>query len=376
MKMTKVNLLKSSIFSAQGDLEQTVQAIKNNTISISSKEVATLDENIKIPYFLLQQETKESQSFIYEAIKSVVSDVATELSSEDRAQTALLFGTSMIDLNVIDSIKDAQENKPFGTNNIKKSIDSYAKDLVSEFGFNNYTMTIATACTSSANAVLQAKNLLDADVFKYVIVVGVEIFLQMMSSGFSSMKLFSQSSQKPFDTSRDGLVLGEGLASILLGKDESAWSVVAGFSNCDSSTITSVSESGDEFAKVMKNTLSLAALTPKNITALKTHATSTLTNDIAEANAICNVFDDSLTFTALKPYLGHTLGACGTLELAIFMACIDEGFIPKTINHKESIYKNYVPLLEHKECNSGVFMLNYFGFGGNNTSLIIKKESL
>ena len=376
MKMTKVNLLKSSILSAQGNLEQTVQAIKNNSIVISSKYVATLDENMKIPYFLLQEETKESQSYIYEAIKSVVADVATELSSEDRRQTALLFGTSMIDLNVVDSIKDMQENKPLGTNNIKRSIDSYAKDLVNEFGFNDYTMTIATACTSSANAVLQAKNLLDADVFKYVIVVGVEIFLQMMSSGFSSMKLFSQGFQKPFDASRDGLVLGEGLASILLGKDESAWSVVAGFSNCDSSTITSVSESGDEFAKVMKNTLCLAALTPKDITALKTHATSTLTNDIAEANAICNVFDESLAFTALKPYLGHTLGACGTLELAIFMACIDEGFMPKTINHKESIYKNYVPLLEHKECNSGVFMLNYFGFGGNNTSLIIKKESL
>jgi 3-oxoacyl-(acyl-carrier-protein) synthase len=97
---------------------------------------------------------------------------------------------------------------------------------------------------------------------------------------------------------------------------------------------------------------------------------------MSEINAIKKVFASDLTFSVLKPYVGHTLGACGVLELAIFMSCIDDGFIPKTLNHKESIIKEYTPLQEHKECKSGVFMLNYFGFGGNNTSVIIQKESL
>jgi 3-oxoacyl-[acyl-carrier-protein] synthase I len=376
MKMTKVSLLKTSIVCAQGNLDQTLQAIKNSKIVISSKEVATMEEKIKIPYFLLEKETQENEESISKAIKDVVIDVISDLDESDKKQTALIVGTALIDLNTTESITEIiDEQKVYSSMGIKRSIDSYAKDIANELGLNEFTMTIGTACTSSANAVLEAKNLLDAGVFKYVVVVGVEIFSEMMSSGFSSMKLLSSSSQKPFDTNREGIVLGEGLASILIGKDKSPWSLISGFSNCDSATITSVSESGDEFAKVIKNSLAVSALSPKDITALKAHATSTTTNDIAEINAIKTVFNEDIVFTALKPYLGHTLGACGVLELAVFMASIDEGFIPKTLGHKDSIYKNYVPLLEHKKCTNGIFMLNYFGFGGSNTSLIIKKEA-
>lgn len=62
--------------------------------------------------------------------------------------------------------------------------------------------------------------------------------------------------------------------------------------------------------------------------------------------------------------------------MAIMMACVDDGFIPKTINNSDNIIKEYRPLQEHKECESGIFMLNYFGFGGNNTTAIIEKEKL
>lgn len=375
--MSKVNLLKSSIISAQGNLTQTVDAIKKSEIKISSKEVDTLEDKVKIPYFLFEDESREEQEYIYNAIKEVVEDVLSDLNEEDKEQTALIIGSSSVDLNLTDSIKETIDYKePFPSTTTKRSVDSFAKDIANELGLNDYTMTIGTACTSSANAVLEAKNLLDADIFKYVVIVGVEIFSKMMSSGFSSMKLLSSTSQKPFDVAREGLVLGEGVASILLGKEDSPWSIVNGFSNCESSTITSVGESGDEFKNVMRNALSLSGLTTQDITALKAHATSTPTNDIAEANAIKSVFENDITFTALKPYTGHTLGACGALELAIFMESIDEGFIPKTLNHKDAIYKEYVPLLEHKKCSSGIFMLNYFGFGGNNTSLIIKKEAV
>ena len=373
--MTNIHFLKSSIRSAQGSLDETIEAIKNENIAISSKEVPTLDENLLIPYFLFQDEVEEDSQKIYQAIKDVVSEVISELSQDDKAQTALIVGTSLVDLNITEFIrKNIYEEDVAPLKSMKRSIDSYAKDIASDFGLNDYTMTIATACTSSANGVLEARNLLMADMFKYVVVVGVEVFASMMSSGFSSMKLLSSTSQKPFDTTREGLVLGEGIASILISKEKSPWSLAGGFGNCDSSTITSVSASGDEFVKVIENTLELSGLTPKDITALKAHATSTPANDSAEINAIKNVFDNNVVFTALKPYTGHTLGACGVLELAIFMACVDDGFIPKTLNHKNPIDEKYIPLVEHKECTNGVFMLNYFGFGGNNTSLIIQKD--
>ena len=206
--MHNINLIKSSIRSSQGNLDETVQAIKNSNITISSKDVPTMEEMINIPYFVFEEKIQENKKDIYEAIKSVVSDVIVDLSEDDRAQTALIIGTSQVDLNTTDSIINTiYEKEPYPSSCVKRSIDSYAKDLSKEFGLNDYTMTIATACTSSANAVLEASNLIDAGIFKYVVIVGVEIFSSMMSSGFSSMKLLSLSSQKPFDNSREGLVL-------------------------------------------------------------------------------------------------------------------------------------------------------------------------
>lgn len=373
--MHSVNILDYSIKSSQGDIKETLDSIKSSKINISSKEVPTLDDKIKIPYFLFQDEVEDNQDSIFSAIREVVRPLVEKLNSSQREKTAIILGTALVDMNIIDAVESTiyeDTKKPYASQ--KKSIDSYAKDIAKEFGLNDFTMTVSTACTSSINAVLEARNLINSEVLDYAIVIGVEVFSQMMSSGFSSMKLLSLESQKPFDTNRDGLVLGEAIAAVLVGRDESPWSLRGGYSNCNSLNITSVSPSGEEYAEVMNRAMEYAEVTSSDITALKAHATSTPTNDMSEINAISKVFDSDITFTAIKPYTGHTLGACGVLELVVFMAAIDDGFIPKTINHNDSIIKEYVPIKEHKKCNDGVFMLNYFGFGGNNTSVIIQKE--
>lgn len=373
--MHSINILDYSIRSSHGDIKETLDSIKSSKIKISSKEVPTLDDKIKIPYFLFQDEVGENQESIASAIREVVLPIVEKLDSSQREKTAIILGTALVDMNIVDAVESTvyeDTKKPYSSK--KTSIDSYAKDIAKEFALNDFTMTVSTACTSSINAVLEARNLINSGVFDYAIVVGVEVFSEMMSSGFSSMKLLSLESQKPFDTNRDGLVLGEAIAAVLVGRDESPWSVRGGYSNCNSLNITSVSPSGEEYAEVMNRAMEYAEVTSSDIIALKTHATSTPTNDMSEINAISKVFDSDITFTAIKPYIGHTLGACGVLELAIFMSCVDDGFIPKTINHRDSIIKEYVPIKEHKACDAGIFMLNYFGFGGNNTSVIIQKE--
>ena len=371
-----INILKYEINSAQGDLSQTVQAIKENNIKLSSKTASTLDGDIKVPYFLLQETVEEKQDSIYKALKKVVSKVVVDLDTEQRAETIIILGTCLADLNVAYNIQDMRNNENKELISIKSSIDTYSKQLSQELGLNSFTMTISTACTSSANAILEAKNFLDNNIYKYVVVLGAEIFSKMMNDGFSSMKLLAKTKQRPFDKQRDGLILGEGIGAVLLGKEKSTWSLEGGFTNCNSINITSVSEDGNEYIDVMQAALKNTNLDTKDITALKAHATGTHTNDLSEINAISKVFTSDLTFTAIKPYIGHTLGACGVVELCIFIKALEGGFIPKTINHSESILDNYTPILKHKKCNSGIFMLNYFGFGGNNTSLIIKKENI
>jgi 3-oxoacyl-[acyl-carrier-protein] synthase I len=376
-QMHKINILDYALRCSQGDASETLEAIKNLNVKVSCKEVSTLENIVQTPYYLLNEKIEEDVDEMKQAIKELVEEISSKMSAEKKSKTALIVGTSLVDTNLVNSIENSvyeSARKPYSST--KKSIDSYASEISQELGFNPFTMTISTACTSSMNALLEARNLINSGVVEYAIVIGVEIFSQMMSDGFSSMKLLSSDMQRPFDISRDGLVLGEAIAAVLVGKESSPWSLLGAYSNCNSLTITSVSPSGEEYAEVMQRAMKLSGIGAKDITALKAHATSTPANDMAEINAIAKVFTPDVEFTALKPYIGHTLGACGILELAIFISCIDEGFIPQTLNHKESIMEEYVPLTEHKPCSSGLFMLNYFGFGGNNTSVIIKRESL
>lgn len=370
------NILNAHLYSSLGDLNATLENIQNENIKLSTKSVQAVEGCEEILYYLLQESISDAQDEIYPALKNIVEETLQHLSAEDKKETAIIIGTSIIDWNIVDAIESTvYEYKQSDYYTQKRSIDSYAKDLSEELALNGFTMTINTACTSSANALLEASNLVEAGLYKYVVVVGLEVFSFMMSSGFNAMQLLSSSGIKPFDTQRDGMILGEGLAALLVGKDDSAWKIRGGYSDCDGVNITAVSQEGEEFVEVMQNALVQSKTESKDITALKSHATGTLSNDLSEMNAISKVFKKELVFTALKPYIGHTIGACGALEIAIFMSCVDAGFLPKTLNHTESIDPLFTPLSEHIECKSGLFMMNYFGFGGNNTSIILEKES-
>lgn len=374
--MASINILDYEIHSAHGNLSQTLNAVKNQEIGVSSKTIRVAEEDVTIPFFSLKDEVTQNQKSIYDALKNLLLKIIPKIDENIRESTALIIGTSLVDWYLVDAINDtAYEYKKTPYYSKKRSIDSYAKELAKEFGLNEFTMTINTACTSSANALLEATNLIKCGVVDYAIVIGVEIFSPIMSSGFYSMNLISSTKSKPFDKDRDGLVLGEAIAGILLGRDDSKWSLKGGFSNCNSATITSVGQSGDECVEVMQKALENSNVKAENITALKAHATGSESNDEAEINAIGKVFNNSLIFTALKPFVGHTIGASGVLEISLFMAAIDDGFIPKTLSCKSSILSDYEPIREHVKCDSGLFMCNYFGFGGNNISLIIKKES-
>jgi len=373
--MASVNILKYEINASQGNLSQTLKAIKNGKIEQSLKRIQASLEEVEIPYYSLKQAVLQDQQSIYEALKNLLLKILPAIEATKRPSTALIIGTSLVDWHLVDAIDATvyeDEKQPYVSH--KQSIDSYAKVLADEFGLSSFTMTINTACTSSANALLEASNMINAGMFEYAVVLGIEIFSPIMSSGFYAMDLIARRMPMPFDLDRDGLVLGEAIAGIVLGKSDAVWSLEGGFSNCHSQTITSVSQSGDECVEVMQKALQSSGVKADEVTALKAHATGSYSNDLAEINAIGKVFEPSVKFTALKPYIGHTIGASGVLEIALLMAAVDDGFLPKTLFCEHSISSDYAPLTEHVKCQEGLFMCNYFGFGGNNISLIIKKE--
>ncbi len=111
------------------------------------------------------------------------------------------------------------------------------------------------------------------------------------------------------------------------------------------------------------------------ITAIKAHGTASELNDTAEINGMKRAFEKVPPFFSLKPYIGHTLGGCGSAELLLMMESVDAGFVPSSANFSEMDEAlGLAPLHQSLEVNYGTFLLNYFGFGGNNTSFVIEKR--
>jgi 3-oxoacyl-[acyl-carrier-protein] synthase-1 len=126
----------------------------------------------------------------------------------------------------------------------------------------------------------------------------------------------------------------------------------------------------------MQQALANAGLAPGDIAAVKVHGTASLSNDESESAGLQQLFAPLPPLAALKPFIGHTLGACGLNELVLFCAALEAGFLVATPGISAVPGELGVQLNQQREANHGrFFMLNYFGFGGNNSSLIIERHS-
>jgi 3-oxoacyl-[acyl-carrier-protein] synthase II len=186
---------------------------------------------------------------------------------------------------------------------------------------------------------------------------------------------------RPFDADRDGLVVGEGAATLILESLEHAQArgapilaEIAGFAtNCDGTHMVNPSASGMQ--QVMAMALEDANLSPGAIDYVNAHATATEVGDIAESQATAACFQRHIPISSLKSYMGHTFGACGAIEAWLCIEMIHEGWLAPTIN-LDRVDPRCAPLdylTEVRACQPTYIMSNNFAFGGVNTSLIIKR---
>ena len=245
------------------------------------------------------------------------------------------------------------------------------------FGFQGPSLTYNTACTSSANALMDAATMLESKVIDHALVLGLEISTPVTMEGFTVMQLLSSEAVRPFAQNRDGMALGEAVSCVLLSRDEvmaSSWRYLGGSSCCETYSVTGSDPGGRGIAKVMDAALRETGIAAKDITGVKAHGTGGEQMDLAEMRGMEKVFAELPPYFSLKPYIGHTLGGCGVAELLLTMECVDAGFLPPTLNCEilDSEF-HQPPIRSLMAMSSGRFMLNYFGFGGNNTSFIIEK---
>jgi len=305
----------------------------------------------------------------YDMIEKIIRDaiIHAGLEKEDLSDMALFLGTSSAKLPLNEAYIQDQGRL---LNDLY--IDEITQIMADRIGIKGFRTIISTACTSSANALIQAKEMIESGLIQKAVVVGIELYNLLSIKGFESFMLLTNNEIKPFDKMREGIILGEAVSAVVLSKKISPFVFLGGAVKVDTSSITTPTP--ENLALVMNEVLQDAKITADEVTAVKTHSTATKQNDDGEAKALHKVFSQNIPkVVALKPYIGHTMGACGSTELVLFLEALAQGFIPKSIQFETVDPEcNIFPSLEESHAIEGYYMFNYFGFGGNNSSLILQ----
>lgn len=263
-------------------------------------------------------------------------------------------------------------------------------------GFQGPNFAVVSACASSTNALIDAYNYIRlgyADVF---VTGGAEAVISEAGvGGFSAIKALSErndeptKASRPFDQDRDGFVMGEGAAILVLEERESALrrgvpilaEIIGGGLSGDAHHLTAPHPDGKGAMLSMKNAIDSAHITKEEIDYINVHGTSTPLGDEIELKAIENLFGEhikKLNISATKSMTGHLLGAAGAMETIISVLAIQNSLVPPTINLDNVDLKinpnfNLTPkVAQEREIN--IAMSNTFGFGGHNATILLKKH--
>ena len=254
----------------------------------------------------------------------------------------------------------------------KQSIHSIAHTLKEKFNFKD-VITFSTACTSSSNALVFAKELLEAGVYKQVLVVGADSISRTTVNGFNALGVLSNEASKPFDRERTGMNVAEGIGAVLLSHKKSDIELVGTGCSSDAFNITNPHPDGVGAKLAMKNALEDAKIEASKIDYINAHGTGTVANDMVEGKAILKLFPHKPFVSSTKSITGHTLGACGTIELIITAMAMQKQTVPANFNLKSKEIEELNLPTKNISYNIKYALSNAFAFGGNNVSIVLKK---
>ena len=334
------------------------------------------------------------------AAQEAISSSGINLDEVNKDEIGVIWGSG---IGGIKTFSEEVENYVLGDGTprfnpffIPKMIADIAAGVISiKYGFRGPNFATVSACASSSNAILDAFNYIRLGQANVFICGGSEASITPAGvGGFNAIKALSTNNDhptqasRPFDSERNGFVLGEGAGAIILEEYEHAKNrnatilaeVVGGGLSADAHHITAPHPEGAGAIQVMNKALKSAHLEPEKIDYINVHGTSTGLGDLAEMKAIKKVFGKSvydLNISSTKSMTGHLLGAAGAIESIACIMALKNGIIPPTIN-----LKNLDPELDEKinytagSAQNRVVnyaLCNTFGFGGHNASIIFKK---
>lgn len=341
--------------------------------------------------------------FAMVAATQAVSDAQIDAEGVDKNRVGVVFCAGIGGLHTFEEEAGYyalhQENGPkYNPFFIPKMIADIAAGHISmKYGFHGPNYGIVSACASSTNGMIDAFNLVRMGMADVIVTGGAEAALYPAGvGGFNSMHALSTRNDdpthasRPFSASRDGFVMGEGSAALILEEYEHAKArgakiyaeVIGGGMSADAYHITATHPDGLGARLVMENAIKDAGIKPEDIDYINAHGTSTPVGDVSEVKAIKEVFGEhayKLNVSSTKSMTGHLLGATGALEAMFCVKAVQEDVVPPTINHAdddkdENIdYNINFTFNKAQKRKVDVALSNTFGFGGHNACIIVKK---
>jgi 3-oxoacyl-[acyl-carrier-protein] synthase II len=351
--------------------------------------------------FMDRKEAKRADHYTQYAVAAAVQAMAdagfTEGNGYDRDQTGVILGSGIGGLKSFEEQHDVYRERgpskisPFF---IPMFIADIAAGIVSmRFNARGPNYATVSACATSAHAIGDAYRAIQYGDAQVMITGGAEATVTPMAiGGFANMKALSErndspaTASRPFDATRDGFVMGEGSAVIVLEELEHAvrrgariYAEVAGYgATGDAYHLTAPAPDGEGAQRAMKRAMADGGLTPADIQYINAHGTSTPANDFNETRAIKAVFGErakSLNVSSTKSATGHMLGAAGSLEFIVSALVVRDGVIPPTINYQTpdpELDLDFTPnVAVNREVDAA--LSNSFGFGGHNVTLAVRR---
>ncbi len=360
--MRNVYINATAIRSTCGNTQQTLHSIFEGKSSLSAFDNIVPKKIVCIGKF---SDNTTFESLLYESVEEVLN-----LSTLDNySNTLLLVGSSVGGMAGTEKVF-FNEDSSSNIDTQKHIINSIASMLDERYSFLS-TRSFSTACTSSANALKVAKELISVGAYENILVVGADEICLTTIFGFSSLGILSDEICTPFQNERKGMNVAEGIGVLLLQNvhQENSIELVGVGVSSDAYHIANPDPTALGAITAIQKALSHASLNAERIDYINAHGTGTAANDVTEAKAILSLFGDKVHVSSSKSNIGHTLGAAGAIEAIICVETLKKQTLPPQIycNNNESSL-NFVTKAQKMKISYA--MSNSFAFGGNNVSLI------
>lgn len=383
--VTAISIVASGIVSALGQgVAANVAALYQGTIPVRQKILAEFNPAFSVPYCQVDGGPALIAERLGWLLDQTYSQIKTSctLSVAQLAQLPLFIGSSSYGIGIGEE-RYRQQYQMNPAQALPLPLDGFtqiSQHLCRAHGLRGADYAFNTACTATSNALLAAMAALNAKQCDYALVVGLETYNATTLGGFHSMQLVAERGMRPFDKRRNGLVLGEGCGMLLLARaseHHAELQLCGGASQCDTYSISSCNPDGSSVVSTMQVALDVAGITASEVQAIKAHGTATPLNDDSEAAGMRLLFDAAQVppFFCLKAALGHTLGSCGVMETLLTAACLQAGKLPASAGFEQvDPALAIAPLARPMTAQAGYYLLNFFGFGGNNSSLLLRYQ--